>query len=63
MGHSQNDTGQEKLKKKNKLPKEKPATLSTTNPIKTGLGLNMSLSGGRPVTNHMSHGMACVVMY
>jgi hypothetical protein len=32
------------------------ATLSTTNPIRTELGLNPGLRGGRPAANRLSHG-------
>jgi hypothetical protein len=39
------------------------ATLSTINPIKTGMGSNLSLCGERPVTNHLSHSMACFIVY
>jgi hypothetical protein len=34
------------------------ATLSTTYHIWTCLGMNLGLYGERPVTNHLSHGMA-----
>ena len=34
------------------------ATLSTTNPIWTDPGSNLSLRGGRPATNRLSHGTA-----
>jgi hypothetical protein len=34
------------------------ATLSTTNPIWTDLGLNPGLRGDRPATNGLSHGAA-----
>jgi len=35
-------------------------TLSTTNPIWTGLGLNLGLHGETPVTNHLNHGTTIV---
>jgi hypothetical protein len=34
------------------------ATLSITNPTRTGLGLNSSLRSERPVIKHLSHGTA-----
>jgi len=33
-------------------------TLSTTNPIQTGMELNLGQCGDRPANNHLSHGMA-----
>jgi len=36
------------------------ATTVTTNPMWTGLGLNLSLRGERPVTNHVSHGVVAL---
>jgi hypothetical protein len=36
------------------------ATLSTTNPIRTGLGLNQGLHCGRPASKRLRHGMARV---
>jgi hypothetical protein len=33
------------------------ATSVTTDPMWTGLGLNLSLCGERQVTNHVSHGV------
>lgn len=44
----------------NATDKGKPhprATFSTKNPIWCGLGLNLGICRGRPVTNHMSHGL------
>jgi len=44
----------------NRSTRRKPcasATLSTTNPTYTGLGLNMGLCIDRLASNHLSHGM------
>jgi hypothetical protein len=37
------------------------ATLSTTNPTWTDQGSNPGLRDGRPATNRLSHGTACIV--
>jgi hypothetical protein len=39
------------------------ATLSTTNPTWTDPGSNPGLRGGRPQTNHLSHGTALLLSY
>jgi hypothetical protein len=56
MGHQWNDTDKEKSKD---LEQTHPtATLSTTNPTRTDLGVNLGLHGEKPATNRLSHGMA-----
>jgi hypothetical protein len=53
-----NDIGRGKLKGKLKNSEENCpcATLSSTNPIWTGPGMNLALCGERPVTKRLIHG-------
>jgi hypothetical protein len=44
----------------NRSTRRKRATLSTTNPTCPDLGLNPSSRGGKPATNSLSYGTACV---
>jgi hypothetical protein len=53
-------TGENRRTRRKTCPTD---TLSTTNPTWTDPGANCGLRGGRPATNHLSHGTAHVEVY